>query len=193
VTDKPRTRSEQPPGNPEDERLRELERITPDEILRRIHASGFTEETAVLLHLVPLIQVAWADGVVTPRERERVLRAAHLRGVDDRDPAFPTLERWLTDQPADDFYHHALEAIRTLLMHQSPEQRSASRQDLLSICSSIASASRGIFRLRRISDDEQAELELIAAELERDHEAAVRQVVEKWRRIQDSSDLASFL
>jgi hypothetical protein len=67
------------------------------------------------------------------------------------------------------------------------------RQDLLSYCTGIATASRGIFRLRRISDEEEAEIELIAAELQRDHEDAVREVLERWRRIQDSADLASFL
>jgi hypothetical protein len=193
VTDQPTTGPGQTPADPEDQRLRELERITPDEILRRIHASGFTEETAVLLQLVPLVQVAWADGVVTPRERERVLRTARLRGIDERDPAWPALERWLAAPPSDAFFRQALEAIRTLLLHLSDDQRTAMRQDLLSYCTGIATASRGIFRLRRISDEEEAELELIAAELQRDHEDAVREVLDRWRRIQDSADLASFL
>lgn len=184
--------AEQGRAGPDEERLRELDALTADEILRRIQAAGFTEESAALLQIVPLVQVAWADGEVTPRERARVLRMARLQGIDERDPAFPTLERWLAEPPSDGFFRQALEAIRSLLLHFRGERRMAERQGLLAYCTEIAEASRGIFRLRRISDEEQAELELIAAELERDHEKAVREVLEKWRRIQDSSDLAAF-
>ena len=180
-------------GTSETPSLDALEHITAEEILRRIHASGFTEATVALLHLVPLVQVAWADGKVTRRERERVLAAARLHGIRDEDPVFHTLEDWLSHKPTDQFFQRALQAIREIMLHVKPEQRVAAQRDLLSYCTTIARASGGIFGMRRISDTEQEELDLIAAELQRDNEAAAQDVLEKWARIQASPDISVFL
>jgi tellurite resistance protein len=52
------------------------------ELLERIMALGVTLDTAPAFLLAPLVQVAWAGGAVTNREREAVLRVATARGVE---------------------------------------------------------------------------------------------------------------
>ncbi len=60
------------------------------------------------------------------------------------------------------------------------ERREAGRRDLLSYCAEVAAASGGILGLgRKISDEEQSLLERIAAELERDHAAAAKGVLDR--------------
>jgi hypothetical protein len=72
-------------------RRRELKEATgaaEEEILNDLQALGYTRETVErLLHLMPLVQVAWAEGFVTKRERERIFEVAGLRGVAEGTPA----------------------------------------------------------------------------------------------------------
>ncbi len=57
-------------------------------------------EKIAALALSPLIEVAWADGHVTPGERAGVLEAARAWGLDQRSEfCRSTLQRWLTEPP----------------------------------------------------------------------------------------------
>ena len=52
------------------------------------------------LALCPLVEVAWADGHITPGERAGVLEAAKALGLDQRSKfCRSTLQRWLTERP----------------------------------------------------------------------------------------------
>lgn len=69
-------------------------------------------EKIAALALSPLIEVAWADGHVTPGERAGVLEAARALGLDQRSEfCRSTLRRWLTERPPTE----ALEQWRRLL------------------------------------------------------------------------------
>lgn len=57
-------------------------------------------ERLAALALAPLVEVAWADGVVTPAERQGVLEAARAIGVDQNSEfCRSTLRRWLHSPP----------------------------------------------------------------------------------------------
>lgn len=57
-------------------------------------------EKIAALALGPLVEVAWADGHVTPGERAGVLEAARSLGLDQRSEfCRSTLRRWLTEPP----------------------------------------------------------------------------------------------
>lgn len=57
-------------------------------------------ERIAALTLAPLVEVAWADGHVTPAEREGVLEAAKSLGLEQRSEfCRSTLRRWLSDAP----------------------------------------------------------------------------------------------
>ncbi len=155
--------------------------IADKEILDDLEALGYTRETVErLLHLVPLVQVAWAEGVVTKQERERIFEVARLRGVVEGTAAYEQLSGWLEKRPTEEFFEKTLRIIGHLIQSLSPEEQAASRNDLVSYCRSVAAASGGILGLgRKISDSEQAVLERIAAAAERDHQAAARQVYQE--------------
>lgn len=69
-------------------------------------------ERLAALALAPLVEVAWADGVVTPGERQGVLEAAKAIGVEQHSEfCRSTLLRWLNESPPTE----ALEAWRRLL------------------------------------------------------------------------------
>ena len=69
-------------------------------------------EKIAALALGPLVEVAWADGHVTPGERAGVLEAARSLGLDQRSEfCRSTLRRWLTERPPTE----ALQEWRRLL------------------------------------------------------------------------------
>lgn len=52
------------------------------------------------LAMAPLVEVAWADGNITPGERAAVLEAAKTLGLDQRSEfCRSTLKRWLFERP----------------------------------------------------------------------------------------------
>jgi hypothetical protein len=149
----------------ERQRLGQQAGVADEEVLRDLEQLGYTPETVMLLHLVPLIQTAWAEGGVTPRERDLVVKAARTRGIEAGSAADAQLSRWLEHRPSDQFFENTLRAIRTILHAQPPETRQASERDLLSLATAIASASGGIVGFRAVSDEERQILAHIHDEL----------------------------
>lgn len=148
-------------------RLGEQAGVADEDVLRDLLELGYTPETVMLLHLVPLIQTAWAEGGVTQKERDLVVKAARTRGIAAGSAADEQLNRWLAERPSDDLFEKTLRAIRTILQAQSPEARTASERDLLSLATAIASASGGIVGFHSVSDEERQILAHIHEELEK--------------------------
>jgi hypothetical protein len=164
----------------EREELAEATGIADEEILATLREMGYTRETVGLLHLVPLVQVAWASGSVTPCERELVLRLSEWRGVRKDSPAWEQLNNWLDERPSDDFFLKTLRIIRLLLDFQTAKERVTGRTDLISFCIRIANASGGFMGVgSKISEGEQAALDQIVEELNGRNPEAVRQMVEE--------------
>src|SRR5687768_16278843 len=55
--------------------------IDDPELAAELEALGFTVETVLLLPLIPLVQVAWAEGGVSAAERQLIVKLARSRGV----------------------------------------------------------------------------------------------------------------
>jgi hypothetical protein len=156
-------------------RLAEKTGVADAEILQDLRDLGYTPETVMLLHLVPLVQVAWAEGSVSESERRLILQAAHARGIEPESAAGRQLSEWLETRPSDTFFEKTLRAIRAMLQ-AGPDSEQATR-DLLSYCSAIASASGGILGFGKVSEDEKALLARITSELERAHGQAAQRAV----------------
>jgi hypothetical protein len=148
-------------------RLGEQAGVADEDILRDLQELGYTADTVRLLHLMPLIQTAWAEGNISAKERELILRAARSRGIEAGSSADSQLTRWLTDRPSEELFERTLRAIRAILQSRSPEEREASEKDLLSLCTAIAAASGGIVGFGAVSEDERRILAHISEELER--------------------------
>jgi hypothetical protein len=155
----------------EDSRRRMAERtgVADEEILRALEGLGYTPETVLLLHLVPLLQVAWAEGNVSERERALIVEAARARGVQTGSAADEQLASWLRTRPSAEFFDTTLRVIGDILQASATERRDADRRDLLSYSTAIASASGGILGFGKVSQGEQHVLARITEELERSH------------------------
>jgi hypothetical protein len=171
LVEKMRRRAE---AEAERRRLGEQAGVADEEILQDLQALGYTPETVMLLHLVPLVQMAWAEGGVSERERELIIEAARARGIEAGSPAGRQLAGWLTQRPSSELFEKTLRAIGAVLQARPAEDREASERDLLSYCSAIASASGGILGFRTVSEEERQVLARISQELERAHGSSAR-------------------
>lgn len=148
------------------QQLGEQAGVADEEILQDLEDLGYTPETVRLLHLVPLVQMAWAEGGVSDRERELIVEAARARGVEAGTPADAQLTAWLTTRPSEPMFQRNLRAIRAILESRPEAEREASRGDLLSMATAIAEASGGVLGFRAVSPRERAVLARLSQELE---------------------------
>jgi hypothetical protein len=154
-----------------DEVRREMEArtgLTDPDLLRELQELGFSPDTVALLPLVPAVQMAWAEGGITPAERTMLIELARSRGIAHNTPADQLLQDWLADRPDDSVFARATRLIRAML--SADQQRSdLTADDLVKYCESIASASGGILGIGKISAEERALLSTLAAELRTRH------------------------
>lgn len=148
-------------------RLGEQAGVADEEILQDLKDLGYTPETVLLLHLVPLVQMAWADGAVSERERALIIDAARARGVEAGSAADRQLADWLKSRPSERLFERTLRAIRAFLQARPEAERDASEHELLSYCTAIAAASGGVLGFHAISAAERAVLARLSSELER--------------------------
>jgi hypothetical protein len=133
-------------------------------LLQELEALGFTPDTVSLLPLVPIVQVAWAEGGITQDERRLILQFARERGINDGSAADKQLAAWLENRPSDDVFGRAGRLIRAML-DDPASGRTIAADDLIHHCEEIAAASGGVMGFRKISGEERALLGQIEAAL----------------------------
>ena len=135
-------------------------------VLQELHDLGFTPETIVLLPLIPVLEVAWSEGGITPAERQLIVTLARSRGVAQGSAADLQLEQWMANRPAPVVFDKAGRLIAALLASGSEQTIAGlTTNDLVAYCEKIASASGGILGMGKISSDERALLSRIAEDL----------------------------
>jgi hypothetical protein len=151
--------------------LAEHLQVDNPELLRRVIALGVRLDTGPAFLLAPLVQVAWAEGKVTDRERATVLRLAAARGVEAGSPAHTQLLKWLQERPSDDLFDAAMEVIRGGLALLPPGDREERLKHIVQACHEVAEASGGLAKMlglgSGVSGEEEALLEAISTTLRR--------------------------
>jgi hypothetical protein len=137
------------------------------QLVDELQALGFTVETVVLLPLVPLVQVAWAEGGVSDAERQLIVQLARSRGIEPGSAADRLLSNWLASRPAEQVFASAGRLIRAMLDSPGAAATGLSGDDLVAYCERIAAASGGILGINRVSGEERALLGSIASQLQR--------------------------
>ncbi|RPI09913.1 MAG: hypothetical protein EHM65_08670 [Acidobacteriales bacterium] len=134
--------------------------------MRDLQRLGFSQQTAMLLELAPLVLVAWSDGSITPQERNQIFQVARLRGVEEGAPAYDQLAGWLAVRPQEELFQAASRAIRAALEALPAEERKSRRRALITHCTQVAAVSGGFLRLgSKISAAEQLTIRQIAGQL----------------------------
>jgi hypothetical protein len=141
--------------------------VTDPAMLADLEEMGLTADTVSLLPLVPVVELAWAEGGITPAERQLVLSLARSRGITEGSAADVRLNSWMASRPSPAQFAKATRVMSALLDSGAPVAKDLTADQLVKYCEQIASASGGLFGLpfRAVSMEEQALLARIAADL----------------------------
>lgn len=135
-------------------------------LIEEIAELGIDEESWQVLAILPLVEVAWADGVVQPTEREQVLEIASTRfGVGPRGRLL--LEGWLAQRPTAGFLLRA-RVVLLLLAERARGLRGESDAPLpviLDLCVDVAMSAGGLFGYGSVSRKEREAMTAIAETL----------------------------
>lgn len=139
--------------------------ITDPALLTELESLGFTPETVTLLPLVPIVQVAWAEGGVSDAERKLILTIARSRGITEGSAADRTLASWLQSNPGEAVFAKATRLIRAML--DAPDHGDLTADGLVKQAEAIAAASGGILGINKVSAEERELLASLAEQLKR--------------------------
>lgn len=155
------------------ERLDQLERrqqlehvsdIRDEAALDRLLGLGITAESLAALGLVPLVWMAWADGEVAAKERDRIVAMAQAAGIEPHNGRFPLLERWLKRRPTPELIAAWQDSVKQLRQRLAPEDLETLRREILDRAGEVARASGSLLGFGvRVSPAEQA----VLAEIEK--------------------------
>jgi hypothetical protein len=138
-----------------------------DADVQELQTLGFTPDTIVLLPLVPLLQVAWAESGVSADERALIVQFARARGIAEGSAADAQLSRWLSEPPPEIVVAGASRLIGAMLDASGSVAGGVTADDLVAQCERVAAASGGFLGIKRISAEERALLTTISQDLKK--------------------------
>jgi len=126
------------------ESIRKETGITDEALLDRLVHVNLSGELMVAFKLIPIIEVAWADGPPDAKEQRAVLESGERSGIPRGSRAFEMLERRLAEGPTDDLRKIWRLYANSLRETLNPTELAEFRADLLALCRQIAETSGGI-------------------------------------------------
>lgn len=133
---------------------------TSEEVAKEALELGFDKDTARVLPLVPLIEMAWADGEVSSAESRTVRELAKRFGLEPDSEAFDFMTLMLREEPSEVFFERVNRVV-SHLVSENPDNWD--RDSLVELVKQVAEASGGFFGLTNpINSDERDLLEEFA-------------------------------
>lgn len=131
----------------------------------RLKELGLDAGHAHLLVVVPLVEVAWADGEVQSAERALIVEVAERFGLLD-ETCREILDGWLSKRPSGFYLKHARAILRELARKaRTPD--GLEPENVVAWCHAVANAAGGLFgtSFRAVDAREAEAIERIAKQL----------------------------
>lgn len=137
------------------------------ELCDRLIAIGMTASAGAALALVPVIEVAWADGKIQDPERLVIVGGSNEIGFSQPE-CRQLLEHWLTVRPSPSLMAAWVGYVRALARVMSAGDHDELRDSLVNLCRGVARAAGGIAGFGKVSSSEQKVLDQIHAAFDRE-------------------------
>ena len=144
----------------ETEAIRSATGVEDEELLATLIHLGVTRDSIPVLHLLPLVEVAWADGEIQDDERALLVQAARNAGVEAGSAAGDAFDAMLTEAPSEALFDAGLTYVKALMLAMPEEQAGKARRNLSDFAYEIARANGGIFGI--IGKVEPSEKDVLA-------------------------------
>jgi len=139
--------------------FREYLNIESEEVLDALIDLEVEPETLIAFTLVPLVEVAWADGEIQPKEREAIIKAAIERGVEDGSPTCTLLRNWLQTPPDPVLLETWRGYIEELMNSLGERAKTHLKSSSIGRARAVAEAAGGFLGIGSISAAEKKKLE----------------------------------
>lgn len=145
------------------EGLAKVSGIADTEVLDRLLELGIGAESWTALSVVPLVEVAWANGRVEEKERRAVLAGAEANGIAIDSTSYQLLQGWLAHRPDGRLLEAWAEYIMGLRAKLDPGEIHALRDEVLGRARAVAMAAGGFLGLgNKVSVEEEVILTELA-------------------------------
>jgi len=150
------------------EGLLQVSGISDDDLIDKLVELGIGPDSWSALSVVPLVEVAWADGKVEAKERTAVLAGAEANGVSAGSPAHQLLENWLARRPDARLLQAWGEYIVVLTAELSESERNQLAKQILGRARSVAEAVGGVLGLgKKVTAEEEVVLQELGKAFDR--------------------------
>lgn len=146
----------------EKRKLSHVTGIVEEKVLQNLVQAGVKAETLAAVTLIPLVEVAWCDGAVSPEERDAVLNAAVSQGIQAGTAPYEMLQNWLKNRPDLQIITAWKDYVRELARIMPKESIAEMGQHLTDRCKRVAESAGGFLGLATISKHEQAKIDEFA-------------------------------
>jgi len=135
--------------------LAEVSGITDDAVLDQLVAHDIHAETLAAFTIVPLVEMAWADGAIQTAEHRILLHAIEEAGIPKEGVSYKLMEQWLTRPPEPKLMNLWQNYTKALLAELPPEAGERIRQSVIEQARALAVAAGGFLGFARISSEEE--------------------------------------
>ena len=125
------------------EELMHLTGITNDQVLESLATLKLGGAATLVMSLLPIIEVAWADGKLDEKERKVILELSKSIGLDLGSPAFNYLSKWLDEKPEPSWHQLWADYVKALVAQMKPDDKAMLKATILGRARVVAEASGG--------------------------------------------------
>jgi hypothetical protein len=149
------------------EDLRKASGMTDEAVLDKLVALGLKTNTIAALSLVPLIEVAWADGEIQDNERNAILQGAHGKGLEQGSDGYELLQSWLRKKPTSELFDAWTSYIKALAGQLNDEQNKLLKNQIVGFAKMVAASAGGFLGIGKVSAGEEKVLQRIESAFHR--------------------------
>lgn len=143
--------------------LAQVSGILDEKLIASLVKTGVRADTLAALSLIPLVEVAWSDGAISPEERNAVLAAAAENGVPTGSASHELLSRWLVERPDVRLVNAWKDYVGALKKAMPPDAVASLKSQLVARCQRVAASAGGFLGMgKKVSQTEQATIEQLA-------------------------------
>jgi hypothetical protein len=130
--------------------------IVDDLVLEKFIALELRPETIASISLVPLIEIAWADGTVDQKEKEAILSAIGKFGWTPDSVNYELLDQWLAKKPAASLLEAWKHYVEALCQRMTEEEVANLKKEIMEHVTVVAEAAGGFLGFGKISAEERS-------------------------------------
>lgn len=132
--------------------------ISNAQVLDALVAQKIDATSLAAFALVPLVEVAWADGSLDPKEKAAITKSADDAGVKPGTHAHELLDNWLAARPGPELARAWMNYTNALCAKLDAGARAQLKLEVIGRARRVAEASGGILGLTKKVSDAEAQV-----------------------------------